>query len=251
MRYSVFPLLDANGGLVHQRRVNHERGAIWDFLKDFPEGTAVALESVGKGRLWLERAVAKPPPETGRCVRQELDTLDALYEQISALEDRIARRVALTTNIQLLKTLPGVADILAIVTERELGSIDRFPAASHLASHSGVVPKVHSSGGKVRYGRLRKQSNQYLKWAFIEAANVVVRHRSHPNWRGKHVSILYERIRRRKDHAVAVGALARLLAEAAFWALKKGNPYKDPAQGKDSPKQVSARAHLVPPRTVS
>jgi transposase len=197
---------------------------------------------VGKGRAWLEGILSKFPPETARCVRQELDTLDVLFEQICALEDRIAERVALTTTIQLLKTLPGVANILAIVIEREIGSIDRFPAAGHLASYSGVVPKVHSSGGKVRYGRLRKQSNRYLKWAFIEAANVVVRHRSHPNWRGKHVSILYERIRRRKGHAVAVGAVARHLAEAAFWVLKKGEPYKDPAQGKDSPKQMSARA---------
>jgi transposase len=174
-------------------------------------------------------------------VHQELDTLDVLFEQISALEDRIAERVALTTSIQLLKTLPGVANILAIVIEREIGSIDRFPAAGHLASYSGVVPKVHSSGSKIRYGRLRKQSNRYLKWAFIEAANVVVRHRSHPNWRGKHVSILYERIRRRKGHAVAVGAVARQEA-ALSWVLKKGEPYRDPAQGKDSPKQMSARA---------
>jgi hypothetical protein len=83
---------------------------------------------------------------------------------------------------------------------------------------------------------MRKQSNHYLKWAFIEAANVVVRQRNHPNWRIKHVSRLYERTRRRKGHYVAVGAVARYLSEAAYWVLKKGEPYKEP-----EPKTVSLR----------
>jgi len=34
-----------------------------------------------------------------------------------------------------------------------------------------------ASGGKTRFGSMRKPSNQHLEWAFIEADNVVVRHR--------------------------------------------------------------------------
>jgi transposase len=121
----------------------------------------------------------------------------------------------------------------------EVGSVDRFPAASHLASYSGTVPKVKSSGGKQRHGRMIKQANNYLKWAFIEAANVVVMKRRHHLWRRKHVSMLYERTRRRKGHAVAVGAVARHLAEATFWVLTKAEPYRDPV--KVSPRQGQAR----------
>ena len=73
-----------------------------------------------------------------------------------------------------------------------------------------------------------KQSNTYLKWAFIEAANVIVAHRHHPNWRKKYVVHLFEGSRRRKGHAVAVGATARYLAESTFWVLKKGEPYREP-----------------------
>ena len=133
--------------------------------------------------------------------------------------------------------------------DRELGSIDRFPSPKHLASYSGLVPRVQASGGKVHYGRVVQQSNHYLKWAFIEAANVIVRHRHHPNWRGKYVVRLFERTRRRKGHAVAVGATARYLAEATFWVLKKGEPYREPiprppvgSKSMVSPKQGKARA---------
>jgi transposase len=128
--------------------------------------------------------------------------------------------------MQHLLTLPGVGSIRAIVIEREVGTIDRFPAAGHLAAYAGVVPKVHSRGVKIRYGHIRKQSNNYLKWALIEAANVVVAHRHHPSWRYKKVTPVYERICRRKGHAIAVVAVARHLAESAFWTcIRKFHPH--------------------------
>jgi hypothetical protein len=54
--------------------------------------------------------------------------------------------------------------------------------------------------------------------------------RRHHTWRAKHVTILYERIRQRKGHSVAVGAVARHLSEAAFWMLRKQEAYKDPSR---------------------
>lgn len=83
----------------------------------------------------------------------------------------------------------------------------------------------------------------------IEAANVIVRQRHHPNWRKKYVAHLYERIKRRKGHSVAVGATARYLAEATFWVLAKEEPYKEPPHWRSaaglsaaSPSQRQARA---------
>ena len=201
---------------------------------------------VGAGKVWLETALSRLPPETGRCVVQELEALDSLQGQIARLEQRIRDRIALTPSVQLLKTLPGIGDILAIVIEREIGSIDRFDTSGRLTSYAGVVPTVHASGGKTRFGHMCKSSNQYLKWAFIEAANVVVRHRHHPAWKTKYVCQVYDQVCQRKGHAVAVGAVARHLAEAAFWILKRQQPYRPPAMRRTSPKQVQGRTQLVP-----
>jgi transposase len=197
---------------------------------------------VGSGRDWLETSLSRLPSETGRCVAQELDALDGLQDQIIQLEARIRERIALTPSIQLLKTLPGVGDILAIVVNREIGSIHRFDTAGQLTSYAGLVPTVHASGGKTRFGHMRKPSNQYLKWAFIEAANVVVRHRHHPAWKTKYVCQIYDQVAQRKGHAVAVGAVARHLAEGAFWILKREEPYRPPALRQATPKQVRGRA---------
>jgi transposase len=142
--------------------------------------------------------------------------------------------------MRLLKSLPGVGDILAIIIDRELGTTHRFWSSVHFASHLGIVPRVSSSGGKYRYSPIVKQANNYLRWASIEAANAVVRQRHHPGWHQKHVCQLCERTRRRKGHAVAVGAVARHLAEATFWVLTKGECYREPR--KVSHKQGQARA---------
>jgi len=188
------------------------------------------------------------PPETALCARQQIELLDAIQDNIDQLEARILAKIKITPSMQLIQTVPGPAKVLAIVIDREVGSIDRFPAAKNFASYSGVVPKVKASAGRAHYGRLIKQCNNYLKWAFIEAANVIVRQRHHPNWRKKYVAHLYERIRRRKGHSVAVGATARYLAEATYWVLTKEEPYKEPPRWRSaaglsaaSPSQRQAR----------
>lgn len=130
--------------------------------------------------------------------------------------------------MQLLKTLPGIGDILAIVIEREMGAISRFPDGEHFAAYAETVPKVQASADRVRYGHLRSEANRYLKWAFMEAANVIAAHRLSAGWKDRHVCRLYERVRRRRGHAVAIGAVARHLAEAAYWVVRRGEPYREP-----------------------
>ena len=78
-------------------------------------------------------------------------------------------------------------------------------------------------------GALRNDVNQYLKWAFVEAANsTAVNHLRLPD---RHTSKLYKRLKQRKGHAKAIGAVARHLAEAAFYILKRKQIYQDPVLG--------------------
>ena len=123
-------------------------------------------------------------------------------------------------------SLPGVGFILAVVIYSETGDVQRFVSASHFASYSGTAPRVHASGGKVRLGPLRSDVNRYLKWAFVEAANVIAL--NHRRWACRHVNQLYERIRSRRGHQKAIGAVARHLAEATYWVLNKSEPYSEP-----------------------
>jgi transposase len=79
-------------------------------------------------------------------MEQELELLGLVQDQIDQLEARILERVQTTPTIQLIQSVPGPAKILAIVIDREVGSIDRFPSPACFASYAGLVPKVKASG---------------------------------------------------------------------------------------------------------
>jgi hypothetical protein len=49
---------------------------------------------------------------------------------------------------------------------------------------------------------------------------------------------LYERVKLRKGHSVAVGAVARHLAEATFWILNKQEPYRESIRQQVLPRQA-------------
>ena len=114
---------------------------------------------------------------------------------------------------------------LAVVIALEVGDVTRFATAEKLASYAGTTPRVHASGGKTRFGPSRPDVNRYLKWAFVKAANIICRRRARAQQR--HVTQLYERIARRRGHQTAIGAVARHLAEATYWILTEGEPYRE------------------------
>ncbi len=46
--------------------------------------------------------------------------------------------------------------------------VARFGRPEQLAAYAGTVPRVHESGGRRHYGRMRSDVNQYLQWARTE-----------------------------------------------------------------------------------
>lgn len=179
-----------------------------------------------RGRKILSQKLQELPPHTAFTTMCLLNQIDALNEQIACIESRMGDLVEVTEEILLLMTIPGVGFILAVVILTEAGDLGRFGRSAQFASYSGVVPRVHESGGRRRYGPLRSDVNHYLKWAFVEAANAVCRQRA--RYPGRHVSLLYDRVRKRRGHHKAIGAVARHLAEAAYWVLTKREPYREP-----------------------
>jgi len=186
-----------------------------------------------KGRQVIGGVLGQLPSHTRYTTELLMEQLDQTEQKIRAIEARMTKLFKESEQHTLLKTMPGIGFILAVVILQEVGDIRRFGSAERLASYSGVTPRVHASGGKVRYGRLRPDTNHYLKWAFSEAGNSVAVNRK--RFPARHVSQLYNRIRGRKGHAKAVGAVARHLAEATYWILTKNEVYQDRGLSEVSP----------------
>jgi len=176
-----------------------------------------------KGMAALRERMEALPEQSAWVMGMHMEQIEALTRQILLQEGRLKGLVKVTESMQRLMTAPGVGVILAATILLEVGDVARFPDAEHLASYAGTTPRVHSSGGKTRYGPTRPDVNRILKWAFAEAGNsIVVHRRSRPD---RYVSRLYAKIRHRRGHAKAVGALARHLAESTWHMLSKNQPY--------------------------
>lgn len=177
------------------------------------------------GRKALHKCLDLLPEQTRYSLETLLKHLDEVERQIDAIENRMKEIFLPSEGTKLLMTMPGVGFILAVVIILEVGDVGRFNSPERLASYSGTVPRVHASGDKIRYGRLRPDTNRYLKWAFSEAGNAVSLNRK--RWPNRHVSKVYNRVRSRQGHAKAIGAVARHLAEATYWILTKKEAYKE------------------------
>jgi transposase len=52
----------------------------------------------------------------------------------------------------------------------EIGEVDRFANAAHLASWAGLTPRHRESDTVVRRGPITKQGSTLVRWAAVEAA---------------------------------------------------------------------------------
>jgi transposase len=216
--------------LVHLRtRVkNRIHGTLARHNVQIPGADLLGVEA----RLRLVTRLPELPIHCREAIEQELATLDFLEMQIGSAEERLEKIMEISVEADLLKTLPCVGKILSMVLMLEIGKVERFPTAAHLASYAGLVPRVHSSGGHTRMGQVCGNVNRNLKWAFVETGNLVVINQR--RLAGTHVVRLYQRIKRAKNHQKAVVAVARHLAEATWWVLTKQEVYREPRNARQA-----------------
>ena len=135
------------------------------------------------GRRFLNLLVAPNDttlPESARAMlKGYLQLLDQLRRQIANVTRELRRQITRTPAGERLRTLPGIDYILGYTILAEVGRIERFRSAKHLASYSLLAPRAYDSGdddGEAPKGRhVGHAGRRTLKWAWIEAAHGAVR----------------------------------------------------------------------------
>jgi transposase len=77
----------------------------------------------------------------GEILRENLELLKALDTLIKEAEQEIKRLVGDDPRVMLLRSIPGLGPILAVVVALEIDDINRFGAAPKLAAYAGLVPR--------------------------------------------------------------------------------------------------------------
>jgi transposase len=116
-------------------------------------------------------------PSTRLMIQADLNLIDHYDTQIGDLERHLVKsaRIDDPVTFGFLKTVPGIGPILGLTLLYEIDQIGRFPEAGNFLSYSRLVRCEHSSAGKVKGSGGRKIGNAHLKWAFSEAACLMIR----------------------------------------------------------------------------
>ena len=110
-------------------------------------------------------------------ISADLALIDGYDEQIAELERHLIKNAKVDDPVTfgLLRTVPGIGPILGLVLLYEIDTIARFSEVGNFLSYSRLVLCSHESAGKVKGSGGKKIGNAHLKWAFSEAACLMLR----------------------------------------------------------------------------
>lgn len=172
------------------------------------------------GLQWLEALTDDELGEVGHAsLRAQLRLLKAVEEEIATVEETIAREVWKLELAKLLMTIPGVSQVVALGILAALGDIGRFKTPDKVAGYFGLVPSTRQSANTCYNGPITKRGNSHGRWLLIQAAQHLVRNKGP-------LGHQFRRLKKRKNHNVAVVAMARKLAIIVWHMLKKREPYR-------------------------
>ena len=155
-----------------------------------------------------------------RSIEEALAVVDLFDQRIAPLEKELAPIARASRDVQLLATIPGVGDLLALTIAAEIGDISRFPSPRKLIGYAGMAPGVNQSGDRTKTGLpLSKAGSKTLRWAAVEAAQHAWRD-SNP-WHQ-----LYTDLSNRSGSNDAKSAVARKILTAVWHILSRQQPFK-------------------------
>ena len=156
-------------------------------------------------------------------MREELLALEARikkYDRIveeHAVNDRGAKR---------LMAMEGVGPITASAMVTAVGDAKQFKNGREMAAWLGIVPKQHSSGGKVNLGGISKRGDSRLRCVVIHGARAVV---SAAEGKTDRRSQWVNALVKRRNKNIATVALANKNVRIMWAVLVRGEDYRPAA----------------------
>jgi transposase len=177
----------------------------------------------GKGRDRLREgitATAFEDPSVQMMLDADIEVVEQLDETIATLETHVLKHAKVhdPARLHLLQTINGVGKVLSMVMLYEIQDVNRFANVGQFASYARLVACAKESAGKKQGSGGRKIGNAHLKWAFSEAAALMIR--SSPE-----AKAFMEKMTRQRGKARAVALVAAKIGRAVYWMMKRKQPF--------------------------
>jgi transposase len=159
-------------------------------------------------------------PSTQLSIAADAALIDADVEKIQELEKHLVKHAKVddAKTYHLLQSVPGIGKVLALVLLYEIQDIKRFPHDGNFLSYSRLVRCEHESAGKKKGSGGRKIGNAHLKWAFSEAACLMLR--ACPA-----AKLWVQRQERKRGKRKALSILEAKIGRAVYQMWRKQQPF--------------------------
>lgn len=207
---SVLMLHRMREQLVKMRtmQVNQLRGLLYEFGAELPPGRSAGLERIPEELARLESVLPAMVIDT---VREQLQRIEALNRDVTAIERRLAAWKKDDAASRRLMDIPGVGLLTATAAVATIGEAKAFKSGREFAAYVGLVPRQSGTGGRVKLLGISKRGDVYLRTLLIHGARSVITH-------GKQHDAWLTRLLARRPFNAAVVALANKMART-IWAL--------------------------------
>jgi transposase len=149
--------------------------------------------------------------------------LDLHEQQIKVLQRQIKEESSGDEVIQRLQSIPGVGPMVAFAFVSHVGA-ERFENSGQVSNYLGLVPRVYMSGDMVRYGRITKRGNGYLRALLVQGAWAVTRTKKGGKLKERFEYMTIDKSTSKKK---AIVAIARRMAELMYTLMRDGTMYEE------------------------
>lgn len=161
-------------------------------------------------------------PSVRRSVEADLNVIGHLDDEIREVELYLVRHAKVDDpqTYARLQSIPGVGKVLALIMLYEIHDIGRFAGVGNFVSYARLVRCSHESAGKKSPGKGKKIGNAHLKWAFSEAAVLMMR---------EIPQAMRFVTRKEKQHgkAKAISILAARMGRSVYFMLKRKEAFDE------------------------
>jgi len=207
---------------------------IEEILKGIPSG------KIRKKKDLIRSALANDLGETNRMlVRDALEILGDIESKIEKTSHEILKKVQQRSkDLAIVMSIPGIAFVSGSVVLSEIGNYRDFQNPEQLAKWCGLNPGENESAGKKRKCGITKRGSKFIRVVLVQAAQTISNMGSKTR-----LSRFYQRLIKKKEHNVAIIAVARKLICLIYHLLINQELYlEDDCRKRRSKKDKSCQA---------
>jgi transposase len=148
----------------------------------------------------------------------ECKNLRASILNITKQVRRLSQSETYSERVILLRSIPGIGLLTAMIILTELETINRFRNIDKMCGYIGLVPSTKSSGEKEKTGDITPRGHNVLRTAIIESSWTAIR--NDPSLMRSYVSFI-----KRMDENKAIVKIAKKLLSRIRFVLTNNKPY--------------------------